>query len=148
LDEVLRNRAAEQQTEDNRCGRGEVMKWNELRGINLIEWEGQMMMVKDAVDDWNGLEEYIDNKFVTPVELTDDLWLQCGFRKKESMECPYWCIDKMPALRIYEDGRVEYNYQIIKYLHELQNLYFVLTSYELEFNQEYDLTKDGQKFFD
>lgn len=72
-------------------------------------------------------------KFIKPVELTEDLLLKCGFVKKDNYCFYYNGIRLIPIRDLYLRG----NFPIradIKYLHQLQNLYYALTGQELEIN--------------
>lgn len=106
----------------------------------------------------------IDNKLVIskPIHLTEELLLKCGFEKITKRESYYkkgsiWgigvddtmiCLDpdwrEQPSFHcgieytdseIPHDENIQYNFaHDIKYLHQLQNLYFALTNQELEIN--------------
>lgn len=77
------------------------------------------------------------NEFIKPIKLTEERLLQCGF--KEDLSRVSWHITSyvIGEFEIYcIDGgeSFKYNDVEIKYLHQLQNLYFVLTGKELEIN--------------
>lgn len=86
---------------------------------------------------------------ITPIELTEDILVKCGFEKKdgemwcefhEEFEfvykyyglglCIYW---NNEARKFLDDHLEEYECEL-KYLHQLQNLVFALTGTELEIN--------------
>ena len=82
--------------------------------------------------------------FIKPIELTEDVLMKCGFRKHKLMG-----YDSNFTYSIFMGGEVInitaiYNADFsimlhsvarkIKYLHELQNLYYAITKEELEVN--------------
>ena len=83
----------------------------------------------------NGTVERIEDCY--PIPLTEDILLQCGFVKDESFVVegsPYYHYDlndvciTMPYFDFcFNNSDIE-----IKYLHQLQNLYFALCGEELE----------------
>lgn len=82
-------------------------------------------------------EEFNDN--FKPIELTEEILLKCGFEKLEhlyklhllnSLNLIYNSEHNGWYLDIYHNtSKIE-----LRYLHELQNLYFALTGKELEIN--------------
>ena len=78
-------------------------------------------------------ESYIESK-IKGVKLTEEWLLKFGFNKKDISELPF---DEL----IYEKGNIQINDEMefyngiftqkIKYVHQLQNLYFALTGEEL-----------------
>lgn len=64
----------------------------------------------------------------TPIPLTPEILEKCGFEK---CSCGGW----KHGIHIskYDNGKLYYKTVIIKYLHQLQNLYFALTGEELTF---------------
>jgi hypothetical protein len=67
---------------------------------------------------------------IEPIPLTEELLLKCGFEKRVWGNVTYY----NPNLDLDRDFRVrgiDWNVQI-KYLHQLQNLFFALTGEELE----------------
>lgn len=82
----------------------------------------------------NNIGDYLPFK---PIPLTEEILLKCGFRKSKS---GMYLFDKFSFdLSDFEFG-VESDYyyltisENLKYLHQLQNLYFALTGQELEIN--------------
>jgi hypothetical protein len=72
-----------------------------------------------------------------PIPLTEDILLKCGF---EWVKEAFGYFDKLHAAYIWDNGDVEIHpfctndkdcWVKIKYLHQLQNLYFALTGEEL-----------------
>ena len=92
----------------------------------------------------------ITTKEFQPIPLTEKILLKCGFKKRLSSVCDFFYIGVNPYTRdwmfditwlknhidyTYEDYPFYKNgYHKIKYLHQLQNLYFALTGEELEIN--------------
>lgn len=108
-----------------------MIKSNELRIGNAI-W----LVDKDKtyiIQDGHDIDECENNDMVKPVPLTEEILLKCGFIK-----CLVGGVgfDK-GKLSVYIGGNTYWNsLKIIegtpKYLHQLQNLYFALTSEELD----------------
>ena len=76
----------------------------------------------------------------TPIELTEEILLKCGFAEfyKSDFSVKLECI-KNPIFEFVRRNHKDWNLRIkgethkhIKYLHQLQNLYFALTGKELE----------------
>lgn len=89
--------------------------------------------------------------FDKPIPLTEEWLIKFGFEKRESSTCNAWYIGKneithdwlfdmvwlhrpelinAPNFPFYRNGR-----HLIKYVHQLQNLYFALTNEELIITQ-------------
>lgn len=75
-----------------------------------------------------------------PIELTEEILLKCGFAEfyKSDFSVKLECI-KNPIFEFVRRNHKDWNLRIkgethkhIKYLHQLQNLYFSLTGKELE----------------
>ena len=82
---------------------------------------------------------YIDQ--FEPIEITEDILLDKGFKKRGQFWFDLY-LDEITKLTLswYVDGRIDFEISInkicfdishIKYLHQLQNLYFTLTNKEL-----------------
>ena len=81
-----------------------------------------------------------------PVELTEDILLKCGFQNNEpnyfwitikgyENDETYIYINKISSgIGIFQNDKENYLDIEIKYLHQLQNLYFALTNQELTIN--------------
>ena len=85
---------------------------------------------------WLGIERII------PINITEDILLHAGFTQfnwlPESavFECHYFkCTLDNNGVNLFCDNLK--NLKPVKYLHELQNLYFDLTGEELELNMHY-----------
>lgn len=104
------------------------MKANELRIGNLVKLEGISRPIKVSIIDTT---ETSTNTKYKPIPLTEEWLLKCGFEYCDTVTPKaYWlngvCIEKVDSMFI------EFSYGIVlKYLHQLQNLYFALTGEEL-----------------
>ena len=82
-----------------------------------------------------------DTAWADGVVLTEELLLGCGFKKTPSVIAEYK-IDSFPDIHVSKgfasvvagccDGEMPYDLEHIKYVHQLQNLYFALTNEELK----------------
>lgn len=117
---------------------------NTLRIGNLISIGGDKMM--KVVEIGTYTIRYLDNTYndnfrafigydyIKPIELTEEILLKCGFVK--DIETSYrWYLDEYFTYDL-DDGGFKFEgiwiEPLIKYLHQLQNLYFCLTGKELE----------------
>jgi len=64
-----------------------------------------------------------------PIPLTEEILLKCGFKKRNDCE-GYW----LNGILFYKEIMSENQKTKIKYLHQLQNLYWCLVGEELEIN--------------
>lgn len=121
------------------------MKENELRIDNYVKETIENEIVQIAsiiqveneifdfeVKDENGMFSNVQDE-IEPIPLTEQWLLKFGFEKCE-YSIPDLFINK--KLRIKQDSRgfwisACYNFILIKHIHQLQNLYFVLTGDEL-----------------
>jgi len=116
-----------------------MIKINELRVGNLIQ-NGRVEQIDNSLDevyyssDRCYLSDFCCN--LTPIPLTEEYLNIFGF---ESDGIEWW--DGVICLGIYKDGiyympTEEIGYRIgneLKYVHQLQNLYFALTGSELQY---------------
>lgn len=123
------------------------MKPQELRignivGINSVEFE--VVGVYDDVayiqlDEETPIEE-IEIKHLEPIPLTEEIILKLGFEKvRNKYYLSHWRFhitkpENYDGHLLCDDDRVITD--LIKYLHQLQNLYFDLTGEELLINRE------------
>lgn len=117
------------------------MKENELRIGNFVHYQ-----INDEFDErkqWNEIIKisYIDfetlDQYYSPIEITESWLLEFGFEK----DGPgwYWLNEVNRITKIgfaYEINNQIFEFEelqiSIKYVHELQNLYFALTGKEFE----------------
>lgn len=118
----------------------------ELRIGNLLMFNGHTPAKVDIIElqsDGKGMVNYLDasdDDMFDAIPLTPELLEKCGFRKYRYS----WSTSKQNTFNFEEwsnDGLGLYLHindhktgQHIKYLHQLQNLYFSLTGQELEIN--------------
>jgi len=115
------------------------MKTDELRLNNLLNFNSETISVALICDD--GAIGYRNGDTLTclpsnsfkPIPITEEWLLKAGFEKDET---DWWYIDDFGVKRYDNDCFVFYTLNtIIKFLHQLQNLYFALTGEELTINQ-------------
>ena len=116
------------------------MKVNELRIGNLImtckpEFKGERDYVETKVS--GAFIDYAENDklLIKPIPITEEWLLKFGFEKAHA----FYTKNKESDLEfiICDEGNGNFNPMFykgkyIKYVHQLQNLYFALTSNELE----------------
>lgn len=117
-----------------------MIKANELRIGNwyIDAFAGKTQVRGIDLDDWEAINS-------TPIVLTPEILQQCGFEKIE--ETGHWWLsvfegyvhigfmfEKFPLVLDIDDCRMPLHH--IKYLHQLQNLFFSLTGEELTVNHK------------
>lgn len=125
------------------------MKNNELRIGNYVQHKGEIVKVEQITKRKIGYHKYADKRTmqylkyseIEPIEITEDLLLKKGFEKIFDRVFPQECFvygDEEVLVRVsgywYAILAVDiYNMKKhIKYIHELQNAYFVVNNKELE----------------
>ncbi len=120
----------------------EHLKATEIRVGNLVSFNGDIIRLDGSL-----LAMYLQNELdkpFYPIPLTEELLLKFGFKKIEDYRTAFikrLSFGQISGLLV--DGQVTmwYNYNgtsivnDIKYVHQLQNLYYVLTRSELQFNK-------------
>lgn len=121
------------------------MKANEIRIGNFIQmvFDGYLPKIKccstHAINDiLLADQENTEPFYLQPIPLTEDWIKRAGFVKINHIhEGELYLIEKI-KLRIFLNGRCELRGawipQSIKFVHQLQNLYFALTGEELVFS--------------
>ena len=113
------------------------MKANELRIGNYLLYsdteEKEPFNIKIGLSDFFLIHEKTDGVNYEPIPLTEEILLKCGFKKYITLDvCPTFCKENINindgVLYIIDYGFINH----IKSLHQLQNLYFALTSQELK----------------
>ena len=130
------------------------MKANELRIGNKVEYKGEIVdiiSINGVVYSFGKIDigiktndgfRGVDLKKLFPIHLTEDWLLKFGFTKRStSNNCNKWFKGENPVTHdwlfslvwlvghptpFYQNG-----YHMIKYVHQLQNLYYALTGEEL-----------------
>lgn len=123
------------------------MKANELRISNMLLFDGQPQYVSSIHSDdtirlsWKiGGERHgcykTNNKKIEPIPLTEELLVRFGFKNG--------CLEIVNGLLLWVDDELWITYtngirsgclSHIKYVHQLQNLYFALTGEELTLSE-------------
>ena len=115
------------------------MKANELRIGNLVDWDEKTIRSKVKGIHPSGNYLHLDNGWVQlsrcePILLTEEWLVRFGFEKLTKGGSIYklkdFHVQDFSPLGIYECN----NHIEIKYVHQLQNLYFALTGEELKDN--------------
>lgn len=84
-----------------------------------------------VIQDGHDIDECENNEMVKPIQLTEEKLLKCGF--ENIVDGNFW--DKNICIHVSKDGLyilTEQRRVYVKYLHQLQNLYFALTGEELD----------------
>ena len=126
------------------------MEARELRIGNLVKVGEQIMFMtcitgKSHVDAQNFDSNYVcayDIDMIDPIELTEE-WLQrLGFKDSQPMQPPRSYFKEWIEVtnQFFADGNYRFNGLSrikveLKYVHQLQNLYFALTGTELELSE-------------
>ena len=111
------------------------MEANELRIGNLISLSNRICkiaeiytkgcLVYDLEDNQDTLEDF---ERIKPIPLTEEWLTKFGFKKNNM----YWIDDTNIGFEFYKNGNIKWNQpHNIKYVHELQNLFFIFTRKEL-----------------
>jgi len=105
------------------------MKASELRIGNFIHIHGKLIEIQK--EDFN-----FDEKFMTSIIITEKWLFKFGFKGTEG----YYYDSEIGAIEFYYEGEIlvcdifDHRNENIKYIHQLQNIYFALTNKELRFN--------------
>ena len=111
----------------------------ELRIGNWIETPtGVRQVFEVSVDFLNGFKSNVQNSY--PIALTPEVLSKCGFKQKGGVlshctsSCDF-CISDFDKThkKVWKDNRYM-GIIPLQYLHQLQNLYFVLMGAEMEVN--------------
>ena len=125
------------------------MNANELRIGNLVFHNGEIIAIKSIHPGDDDVNDEIPFHAIFGIPITEDWLLKCGFLQCEGKFGEYLKCSKLDGFRIWfheneqtsfwSIGRKEYEtdettliFQGVKYIHQLQNLYFALTQTELE----------------
>ncbi len=120
-----------------------MIKANELRIGNILNYNTSKEEVLPIVVDWEIIQSYSQNEieftsYFKPLELTPKWLKKFGFIQNNNA----WSKNGL-SLFDYNFSQGELNLILnasscpapdVKYVHQLQNLYFALTGKELEFN--------------
>jgi hypothetical protein len=125
------------------------MNYNEVRFGNWVKSGDHFFKIKGVNPDWaiflhRGDDWCTDWMLIDPIPLTPEILEKAGFEKdgdyfffQPMLENIHYRLIEFPEGNwIVSKGFINYNHElrVIKYLHQLQNLYFALTGEELEIN--------------
>jgi hypothetical protein len=119
-----------------------MIQLNEIRLGNLVKADNEKIWNSTyngsivAVDIDILMDIFKDENLYSPIPLSVELLEQAGFKWQggdhyANEENDIWIEDKSGLYRFARPFLTKYN---LKYLHQLQNLYFALTGTELEVN--------------
>ena len=103
----------------------------------IVTQIGELITIKDN----NGFD-YLHDIELEPIPLTEDVLLKCGFERKDNCNPNFHTYNfNKTSVRFsaYGSREITFNYGLtlvvhIKYLHQLQNIYFALIGEELNVN--------------
>ncbi|WP_288373977.1 hypothetical protein [uncultured Chryseobacterium sp.] len=119
----------------------------DLRLGNLVQYDGKIFKVKEirnyiiVCDRGKGNVDFTVNE-ISPIELTEDWLLKFGY---EPTTLGYWSNGKIEIGYTTTDDNIHYEYISIthktemtnlKYVHQLQNLFFAFTGEELTIKEQ------------
>jgi len=119
-----------------------MIKANELRIGNLLN-NGTVVRLAEnyarIAYQYDGMpkQSCVDYEHLEPIPLIEEWLIKCGFKFQNILKKAYQRnLYLYKGFGIYEVKPKEFFYKEIqiKYVHQLQNLYFVLTGEELEIN--------------
>ena len=109
--------------------------YSKIEGIRLF---GDVVSNEIEIYSKDNVEGTLSISKLSPIPLTEEILLKCGFKNSKSNIITYTYINN-PAYYITEIGNCftfiscdKIRVRSIKYLHELQNLFFAITGEELE----------------
>ena len=110
-----------------------MIKSNELRIGNTILYVERIVTIKNAVELHNAIDSST-NILYSPIPITPEILEKCGFDlslayRINDFSFEWYEIPKCVTV-FYKKVCIEVH---VKYLHQLQNLYYSLTNEELEF---------------
>lgn len=112
-----------------------MVKANEIRIGNWIEFDNRFFEIHTISEVFPTLNTaefgigVVDWNNIKPIELTEEILFKCGFKEDDL----FYHKDDIIISNFYEDFLTldGYDCSKIRYLHQLQNLYFALTNQEL-----------------
>ena len=122
------------------------MKANELRIGNIVQLDGEIGYVKSIYSKYFQVDDarccsmgYSVKEKFEPVPLTEEWLIKFGFEKSKQPNGTIFYGNLSFGMRVtghpYDDGFLLFGHESnvdIKYVHQLQNLYFALRGKELE----------------
>lgn len=109
------------------------MKANELRIGNYYQWDGEGKFLQIGIEQLQKL--IIGTTLIMPIPITEELllklgYLPCNFRDN------YFVISGHSIWKCNDMFMCDKNGIVLKWVHQLQNLYFILNNQELKFKDE------------
>ena len=115
------------------------MTAKELRIGNWVDWNGENGVVSQILEHevvFKCGEDTLISE-LKPIELTEEILLKCGFSKDNELYFRFYLLDKSIQYDL-DDNCIcisdSWEWNKIKYLHQLQNLYWCLCNEELNVN--------------
>ncbi|HCD9234524.1 hypothetical protein [Elizabethkingia meningoseptica] len=115
------------------------MEIQELRLGNYVQYEmNSFHIAVESIELVNNLVNATDIEYLKPISLTDEWLIKLGFEKSDSSSN---CMKKTNGYKFdFAGGEVLYLDSVrlkhIKYIHQLQNLYFALGGEELQIQND------------
>jgi len=97
--------------------------------INLVD---EKIIFRDFVK--VSVKDLSDTNHLYPIPITEEWLLKFGFKKHKAWDDSFYYLKSDVDIFEYLSG-FEHNDFHIKYVHQLQNLYFALTGEELKFKE-------------
>lgn len=104
------------------------MNSNELRIGNLVMLKDKGIYRIANGHDIEKIEDWDDTDYCTGVPITKEILLQLGFTK---CSCNGYKVDSVFKFHLYDDFQHKHANIYLKYVHQVQNLFFGLTGHEL-----------------
>ena len=107
------------------------VRYIEVNGINVGSVYNKTTLVPSVNPSINTMRD-LYSRYLYPIRLTDEIIQKCGFEIRNNGEKTYY----NPLMELDHDfNLMNYESNIrIRFVHQLQNLYFALTNQELEVN--------------
>lgn len=115
-----------------------MIEKTELRIGNLVMFDITTKCNKEFIAGEVILSDLLDTSLLLPIPLTEEWLLKFGFKDDiGETKTLIWKSYKFHITKdgfVYTDAWYKQNFIPIKYVHQLQNLYFALTGEELTYN--------------
>lgn len=111
-----------------------IGNWVSFKGL----WQGTVREVgTSGVILIEGNDGIFDDENIQPIPITEQVLFACGFGRQDKIPIGYW--KELPhytvgKFEIFQEGDYKFAPTLpIRFLHQLQNLYFALTQTELNY---------------
>ena len=117
------------------------MESKELRIENLVTYYGKIVSITGITEEHPFIylitADYLDWDEIEPILITEQWLFKFGFKQEKNK---YWFSNEVISISVHKDGYYniwgnsgrEIARKGIKYVHQLQNLYFALVGKELQ----------------